>query len=241
MNDNSQEFLRLYNDIDALLQDRYNDYDRNRSMIMRYCQELQSSTNPQLYDRGRILNSLRQLRNALIHDFDMNRDQLFFISDKTISFLKNELEHLQNPKRAIDIGTHFDILTYGTYDTEIYPLLYKMLQKGFMQLPIVDKNGVLLGIFSPNVLLKYAADHPGLLNKQSKIDQVRDYIPLNQHFSEFYEFVKNDETVQNISKLFDSYTQRGKKLVVVFVTKNGKNDEPINAIITPYDVVKTIS
>lgn len=237
MDSKCDEFLELYNDIDQLLQDKYRDYDRNRSMIMRYCEELQASSNAKIYERGRILNSLRQFRNALIHDYDMNRDGLFAITDKAIAFLKEELINLRNPRRAIDIGTKYETLLYGTLDTLIYPLLYKMLMKGFMQMPIVDSKGVLIGVFSPNTLLRYASEHQNEIKNDSKISQVKEYIYIEKHISEYYEFIKRDEILPNIVNMFDTYTKRGKKLVMIFVTQNGRSDEPIQAIITPYDVV----
>ena len=135
--DKEDEFLALYNQIDSLLQKKYGDYDRNRSMIMRYCQDLQHSSYDEIYDRGRLLNLVRELRNSLIHDFDMNKDGLFIISDKTLNFLRNEVNLLSNPLSSYDISTKVNSEMFPIEDVQLNIILRRMSEKGYMQMPVV--------------------------------------------------------------------------------------------------------
>jgi predicted transcriptional regulator len=235
--DKEDEFLALYNQIDSLLQQRYGDYDRNKSMIMRYCQELQHSSYSEIYDRGRLLNLIRELRNSLIHDFDMNKDGLIVISDKTINFLKSEVNNLSHPVDTYSISTKVTSEMFPNEDAHINIILKNMAAKGYMQMPIINDDGSLQGVFSPNALLRYFADNRHPLDPDTSIRELRDYIPINKHISEHYEFVSRTEPAQNVSKIFDQYARNGKKLVMVFITEHGKENEKIIGIITPYDIV----
>lgn len=235
--DKEDEFLALYNQIDSLLQKKYGDYDRNRSMIMRYCQDLQHSSYNEIYDRGRLLNLVRELRNSLIHDFDMNKDGLFIISDKTLNFLRNEVNLLSNPLSSYDISTKVNSEMFPIEDVQLNIILRRMSEKGYMQMPVVTNEGILQGVFSPNTILRYFVDNKQPLDPQATIRELRNYIPIDKHVSEYYEFVSRNELAQNVSKIFDKYTKNGKKLVMVFVTEHGKITEKIIGIITAYDIV----
>jgi len=64
-----------------------------------------------------------------------------------------------------------------------------------------------------------------------------DYISLSKHVSEYYEFVEKGLPSEKVADLFDQYYKKGKKLVMVFVTEHGKENESLLGLITPYDVV----
>src|SRR5574344_116830 len=236
--DNTDTFLSLYNDLDDLLRKRYNDFDKGKSMIMRYSLELEKSNYRSTCDRGKTLDSIRVLRNALVHDLDMNGDELISIEDKTINFLNNEIVLLTNPIKASDIFTPISRMFVASLYDQVGDIIKIMVERGYMQVPVVDNQKRLLGVFSPNVIFKnlYEAKQLGL-NKSSQMMMLKDYIALDKHISEKYEFVARGTPFETISSTYDKYYQIGKKLVVIFVTEHGLQDESILGMITPYDVV----
>lgn len=236
MDNTSQELLNLYNDLDALLQKRYHDNDRNRSMIMRYSLELQRSPYSKAIERGRLLNSIRIIRNILIHDLDMNRDSLIQISPKLLDTLKYEIKLLEDPKTAIDISTHIDKLLKASMTDKIVDVFVKMAEKGYMQLPVLNKNGSLFGVISPNALLYFMSEATDL-RPDCTIQDMSKYLTIDMHICEHYAFVGKDDDVEAVSSIFDDYYKKGKKLAMVFVTEHGKENETILGIITAYDIV----
>lgn len=195
------------------------------------------SSNYKMYERGRLLNEIREIRNALVHDFDMNKDNLLDISDKTISILEKEIIYLTNPKRAKDIYTPFDKLCYAKYNDKIEDIIKIMLEKGFLQFPIMDDYKHLIGVISPNTLLLYISKSKSNITKENVFD-LKEYIPLDKHISEHYMFVNENALVSNIGGLFDKLYESRKRLAMVFVTKDGKSDQPLLGVITPYDILK---
>lgn len=234
---NNQElFLSLYNELDELLSCRFNNSDRNKSNINLYINELSSSSYFQNKERGKKLNDLRLLRNLLIHDLDMNTYDFVLINEDATSFLSNEINILKNPIKASDMMTKRGNLFYASLDNELTPLYKEMIQKGHTQVPILDLKNRLLGVLSPNSIFLYMSEHSG--KEPHKVRELINYIAINKHISEYYSFVNKNVSKENVNDLFDKYYQKGKKLAMAFVTEDGKEEQSILGVITPYDVLK---
>lgn len=233
----AQEFIQLYNTLDNLLENKYRQNGRNKSYIMTYALELQKSAFAKTIERGRTLNLIRQLRNSLVHDFDMNKDGLIEITPKLLNFLQEEIEILSSPKRAIHICTKLDKLLYAKLEDRVNDLLVKMVHRGNLQVPILNENFELIGVFSPNVLIRYLTEKRDKNSSELSIIDLLEYLPIDKHISEYYRVYSKNDRADEIAEAFESYYHKGKKLVMVFVTSEGKLDEQLLGIITPYDVV----
>ena len=132
---NAQKFLELFNRLDDLLRKYYNDYDRSRSLIARYAGQLEKSNNKVLQERGRLLNEIRVFRNSLIHEFDMNRDGLFEVSEKALEALRREVETLDKPLRASDFMTKMKDVVSLNLHSLIGEAIKVMVEKGFAASP----------------------------------------------------------------------------------------------------------
>lgn len=232
----AQEFLKLYNELDALLQKRYNDFDRNHSQIMRYSSELSRSSYIKTAERGRKLNLIRQIRNLMIHDLDMNNDGLISISQELIDILAYEVKILNNPVTAYKICSPIGKLIKGDLEAKITDTFSKMAEAGYMQLPVIDPKGKLIGVISPNALLVYLTTETNI-TENSKVKEMLPYLPIDKHICEHYGFIAKEASVDEATDLFQKYTDKGKKLVMVFVTEHGKEDEAVLGILTAYDIV----
>lgn len=233
---NAAEFIQLYNQLDSLLQDRYNDRDRNHSQVMRYSQELEKSVYSKTYERGRKLNMVRVLRNSLVHDLDMNKDEMIAINQATIDFLQSEVRILSNPKRAIDICTPFQKLLAGRPSDKMRDILRAMIAKGNMQAPVLDDKNRVIGVLSPNSIIMYLNANKRA-EEGSLVGDLLDFLPLEKHISEHYCFIGRVTPAEEVADLFNDYYKKGKKLVMIFVTEHGLQTEALLGLITPYDVV----
>lgn len=234
--DNNDLFIKLYNQLDNLLGRYYKMRDRNTSLIMRYSTDLMRSAYKQTYERGRKLNLIRIIRNLMVHDLDMNADGLVIITPDLIEFLKREIDILSHPQTAYDICSKISsVFSVSPFDS-VHDKLQIMIKRGNMQVPVLDDNNRVVGVFSPNTLLLYLSEHPGY-QPDLKISQLQDYVSLSHHISEYYEFVEKDMPSEQVADLFDQYYKKGKKLVMVFVTEHGRQTESLLGLITPYDVV----
>ncbi|MDY4849555.1 MAG: CBS domain-containing protein [Bacilli bacterium] len=242
MKNNNDIFLSLYNELDSILRNRYQNDDYFSSAIMRFIRELNKTGQRKYIDIAKRLDMIRVLRNDLIHEYDMNAMQLVNVSDETNNFLKQIIYNLNNPKRAIDICTKKESIKYistKSLKAKVINVISLMREKGFSQLPIIDDNDVLVGVFSPNVLFDYFKNHQTDI-ANLLLEELIDYLPINKHFSETYIFVRKDMDVYDLYNLLQKSLLNNEKLSMIFVSENGRIDEPILGLLVPKDIIKNI-
>ncbi len=76
----------------------------------------------------------------------------------------------------------------------------------------------------------------GLLEKEAKIRDFSEFIPIDKHESESFEFVSRETTVIDIEEMFAKELRQEKRLAVVFITDNGDPNEKILGLVTAWDV-----
>lgn len=238
MEDNVSQFIKAYNDLDEALRKYYKDNSRNYSYISRYANQLRDSNDNDLSARGEKLDMIRVLRNNLVHELDMNSNELIIINDETINFLNQEIELFQNPLLAKDICVKKDKIVFASLDQDLYTLFSKMFAFGFTQLPVLKEDGSLYGVFSPNCLYNYMVKNKGDISQNIKLYELQHFLPLENHLSEKYIFVSEYVEVKDIIDIFDDYYRKGKKLQMAFVTKGGRKDGELIGIIVSNDLIK---
>ena len=76
------------------------------------------------------------------------------------------------------------------------------------------------------------------LDNSSRIGQIRN-IYLREHYgAEKYLFLPSDATIYQIRSAFEDRSKRNNRLSAVFITKSGSQNEPLIAMLTPWDVLK---
>lgn len=236
--DNTRLFIELYNTFDDLLREKYHESVRNFSVITRYTHQLEKSSSLLNQKKARKLNMIRILRNDLVHEFDLNSLKLIKVSDETIEFLKEEIEHLRYPLTAYSICTKVESLACVSLNDPLSKVLEVMHQNGFTQMPLII-NKKLEGVFSPNVLFSYFAKYGTARNKELVINDLLEFLPIKLHISEKYGFIERDANIDDVFELYDDAHRENKKLVAIFVTENGFPNEAILGMIVPYDLLKT--
>jgi len=238
--ENHQKLLALYNEVDELLRGYYKNDNYSNSVIMKFIKDLQKSGSFKYEEYGRKLNMIRVIRNDLIHDLDMNSQKLITINDETIVFLEELVSVLKNPVSAYDICTKFKDVSYipvEAKDTLIIDLVKRMRQRGFSQMPVLEKNNVVYGVFSANVLFDYIKDTDGNI-EDTKLSDIMDFLPVEKHFSESYNFVPANMNLRKISEILTEEYEANKKPVMIFVTQHGNAKEPLMGIIVASDLIK---
>lgn len=238
METNVKKFIELYNKLDEILSKKYAFNGSGISYIYKYSNELINSNNYKTTQRGKYLNEVRELRNALVHDFDMNKDNLISINDNVIYFLEKEISYLTNPLKAIDIATSIDKLIYAKLESDVSSIIDTMLNKGFLQFPVLDNYFHLIGVLSPNTFILYASKHKRQNFEEKKVNDLIEFLPIDKHISEYYAFMGKNEPIEKVTKLYDEYIANGKRLAMIFLTDEGKANQPLKGVITPYDILK---
>lgn len=239
MDNKAQIFLERYNTLDELLRRRY-DGAEGFSYVARYANELLRSPSYSVSNRGKRLDSLREIRNFLVHDLDMNVEGLLNLDDEALKAIQFEIDALVRPRTVYQAMTPVASLTRAELDDNVPDLFAKMAERGHMQLPVFQGKNRLLGVLSPNALLVYLGKSKAM-RADLKLRDMQEVLPLPAHICEHYAFLPRNATKKDVAALYDSYYDRGKKLAMVFVTESGKEDEAILGILTSYDIVHFLS
>ena len=76
------------------------------------------------------------------------------------------------------------------------------------------------------------------INVHSTLRVLEEYLALDMHTNEYFAFVEKNATLYEVSKLFTIDVRSMKNLAVVFFTENGKINEKILGMMTPYSILR---
>lgn len=228
--DNNDLFERLYNQLEDSIREKYKLPD-NASAIYFY----ESKVSGQLSKNFRML---RELRNYIVHDKRIDTINAFSVTDEAINFLKKSINILEKPIRAIDCCIPKKQILFAKFSTFVIPLMKEMLERNISHVPVIDDDGILYGVYSGSTLfLSVTEKETSVIDLTTSIEQLKAYLPINQHIGERYGFVGRATAIDEIIDLFQTTSIDGKKLKMVFVTESGKPKEKILGLITPYNLL----
>lgn len=232
---NNEMFFNLYNILDDQLRKYYNIDNLNTSVIIKRINELKDSPSNLDKERGDKLDIVRNLRNSLAHVERFDNKDNFIIKTSLIKFLKQEIALIKKPPRAIDICKKIEQVYWATLDSNVEDVSKTMLQKGYTHVPILQ-DGYLYGVFSENTIFSHFVKNK-YLNQDSSITlrYYDSYLDIYHHDTECFAFVSIKRKVTDLMPMFAN-KKDGKRLAMIFVTKNGQENEKIIGIITYYDL-----
>ncbi len=237
MEDYNDEFVELFNRLDALLRDYYHIDNRTTSCVKRYEDQLKHSSFEDVRERGFTLESIRNIRNTFVHEAKINAQDAFYISKEVISFLENEIQILLNPTLAKDIMIPLKDIYYVNENSKVHDVIHYMSTHYISHAPILE-NGIVKGVFSESTLYTFLLKHENVsISFETRIRDFYPYYSLNEHTSERYMFVKSDLPIIDLRESF--VKRRGeKRLAMIFLTEHGKENEPLEGLLTASNFLK---
>ena len=233
---NNADFLRKYNELDALIGDKFNREDDDSSIYFLINKYRKSRIEiERIYSNK--LDSVRRIRNLMVHESGII-DNLFDVSDDVIAFLDELISYLRNPVRARDVMTPTEKLILGKEEDSISLLIKKMIEEGISNVPVVNDENIVIGIFNSDVLL-YLYLNNVHLDKNSKIKDIKDYIALESQLNLRFIFVTKEYEIDVLNDYFSMSKEVYKKrLPAIFVSENGKQNSPLLGVISPIDLIR---
>lgn len=228
----AENFLKMYRILEGMLERRYTGKRQGSSVVMEYLRD--DDSEPFRHE----LNICREIRNLLSHNSDDEGEPLVEPSEAVMISLQNILEHVSAPKYAVDYGTPRDKILWAHPNDKVIDVMHRMIRNGFSHVPVMEK-GTIIGVFSAGSLFT-CLEQQGLdaLNDSARIGQVRDSLNVDKHGAEKYLFMPKDSTIYQVRAVFERRSERNSRPSAVFITKNGGQDEPLIAMLTPWDVLK---
>ncbi len=230
--DRNSEFLDLYRKLEMYLDGKY---PYAESSIKEYIHKLEKSMVNKDKEKAAIIDFLRTTRNHMVH---RNVSDYIDVTNKTIEFLNKEISEFENPILAQDIMTRISDVYYVNLDTKTTDVLNEIYQHSYDIVPVLNNKNQVLGVFSLDVILN--SIYQGEVDKIQKgasIDSFGELISLNNQTKEKFAFVSSDTPLDELVELFSKKEE--KKLVMIFVTRDGLKISPLLGIITPHDIINS--
>ena len=183
------------------------------------------------------INLIRKIRNLLSHgECKVEGKTAIEINENIIEKLKEIISLLENP--PLVASRYITEMFVVDLEEELENLIKTMNEKKISHVPVLDKDKKLVGVFSENTIFsKLSEDEIIEIGKEYKVKDYEKYIKLENHSSEYFDFIKRNEELTSAQNLFNKSIKKDKKLVMLFVTENGKKTEKILGILTPWDLL----
>lgn len=233
---NNDEFIRKYNELDCLIGEKFNRESDDSSIYFLINKYRRSRIEKERVYSTK-LDSIRKIRNLMVHESGII-DELFTVSDDVINFLDELIDYLRNPVRAKDVMTPLSKLIYGKKEDYLYYLIEKIVKDGISNIPILDEEKKVIGVFNSDVLLNLSLDKVKV-NNETKILDIMSYVKLNNQLNLRFIFVTGEYEIDVLNDYFAfSKEQYKKRLPVIFVSANGKESSQLLGIVSPIDLIR---
>ena len=155
-----------------------------------------------------------------------------------INFLEKTINSLKNRKKCEEIMVPINRLFCKNSFESVKGTLGKMIELSIGHVPVLDENKKVSGVFTAFSLLSIMADRKGEpLSENFSFTDAKKYIRLDLHDSEVYSFAEKNLYVDELKNIFEKTYSGGKRLAMVFITSNGKEDGKLLGTISPWDVL----
>ena len=233
---NNGEFIRKYNELDCLIGEKFNRESDDSSIYFLINKYRRSRIEKERVYSTK-LDSIRKIRNLMVHESGII-DELFTVSDDVITFLDELIDYLRNPVRAKDVMTPLSKLIYGKKEDFLYYLIEKIVKDGISNIPILDEEKKVIGVFNSDVLLNLSLDKVKV-NNETKILDIMNYVKLNNQLNLRFIFVTGEYEIDVLNDYFAfSKEQYKKRLPIIFVSVSGKETSQLLGIVSPIDLIR---
>lgn len=232
--DISVKFLAIYNEIDHYMRNVLNSLEyTDHSVLLREM----SDKNRLFSQYYKDLKLFSNLRNLLIHNpYPDSANPLIMPHDYIVKKYEAIRSAILYPKKALDIAIRRERIYTTSYDVNALDVMKTMDDKTFTHVPVMNKEEM-IGVFSENTVLTYLVHHKdSLILKDTKIEEFKDFIGLDKHRSECFEFMNRNALVIDVELLFQKRLKERKRVAVVYITEHGKQDEKLLGMITAWDI-----
>ena len=231
-NENVDEFLDLYKQLEQALKKFYNnDNGRYENVIARY------ENSRECGRRKNEVGSIREIRNLLQHNPKINGHYIITPSDDIMKSLREIIQEVRHPKLAIDYGVKANRLYQAYLGSSLIKVIDVMKERGFYHVPIIENNK-LYGVLSAYAVFEYTTEQDGqIITDETKVRDMKAYLPIDRHINEYYIFLPMTATFTDADEAFEKRDAKRRRLVAIFITEHGRADEPILTMLTPWSVV----
>lgn len=227
---NTDLFLDKYKQLEEAVRSAYNLDDRDS--VSYY---LSNSEKYRRYKED--IRYCQDVRNLLSHKKKINGSYAVEPSTAMIDFISALIKKVNNRPRCCDVQVGIRDVFWQPPDGKVKPTIITMRQRQYTQTPIL-KNGVVVGVFDENSVFNYLAQsEQNSISDSLTFGEISRFTTLEEREQNQFVFFKNKGYVDELEDEFERAFRRGKRIGMAFITANGKADEKLLGIITPWDII----
>ncbi len=227
---NTDLFLDKYKQLESAVRSAYNLDDRDS--ISYY---LSNSEKYRKYKED--IRYCQDVRNLLSHKKKINGSYAVEPSQAMIDFISMLIKKVKNRPRCCDVQVGFRDVFWQSPDGNVKQTIMTMRQHQYTQVPIL-KNGIVTGVFDENSVFNYLAhSEQNSVSDELTFADISCFTSLEEREENQFIFFKNKGYVDELEDEFERAFRHGKRISMAFITANGKADEKLLGIITPWDII----
>jgi CBS domain-containing protein len=179
-----------------------------------------------------------RLRNAIIHNpFAAKIETIAEPHPEIVKKYAWLRDEIMNPPTALSAAIGAKRIYSTSIEANAREVMEVMEKRLFSYVPVLDVQGRMVGIFSENTVFLYLIRNEiCAIDGKTKIGEFGEFIPMNQHVNEHFQFVGRNTTLTHVKDLFEKGLVERKRLGAVYVTENGNPDESLLGMITAWDI-----
>lgn len=177
------------------------------------------------------------MRNLLQHREKISDEYPVIPTDEMIDYVRSIIDKINNRPRIHEIAVPKNQIFSATLDSSLRKTINAMRNTRYTHVPIIEHEKV-IGVLSQSSIFNYIADQGIVdIDDQLHIRDLKDYLSLKGDDIVIYTFQPSSIFVDELLEVFEDEFQKGNRIGMVFLTSNGKPDEELTGILTPWDVL----
>lgn len=185
-----------------------------------------------------LLIYVRDVRNALQHPKHSSKGPSVEVSESFLREVQGLLSQLLNPVTASDVGVPRRDISIARPDDSLGQLAALMKRNGFSHLPILNERGAVFGVFNEAAVFDFIwGEQETIIGRDMRLSDILSNCAIDVERTETFKFVKPGTQLDFLVGMFRSIGSAKTRLGAVFVTASGQRNEPLQRMITAWDVL----
>ena len=190
----------------------------------------------------RLLVYARDVRNTLQHPGHGSEGHAVQVSDAFLEEVQALLTYLKNPPTAGSVGVPRSKISTASRTDRLGDLADEMRRSGFSHVPVLNEHDAVIGVFNEAAVFDYLwADTETIVGRQMRIEEILPHCRLDTERTESFRFVRPGTPIDDVVDLFLALASPTTRVGAAFVTASGKSTEPLQRLITAWDVLEATS
>jgi len=179
----------------------------------------------------------QDVRNLLQHREKISDKYPIVPTDEMVAYINNTIERLKNRPRCYDIAIPKSRIFSATMKDNVRQTINTMREYRYSHVPVIDR-GKLVGVLSEHSIFNYVVDE-GIVDIDDNLilEDLSKYLSIDRDDVEVFSFQPASLYIDELEEVFEKEFHKGNRLGMVFLTVNGRSDQEVTGILTPWDVL----